>query len=137
MKVFVASSTGVIGLRLVRALVARGHTVTALTRRAVATDELRRMGAVPAVADALDAQSLTRAVAAASPHVVVHQLTALRGVHSFRNFDRVFAATNELRTRGTDNLLSAARRAGARRFVAQSYGSWVYEPTGSALQDGG
>ncbi len=137
MDVFIAGSTGVIGRRLVRALVARGHEVTALTRRADAADEMRRMGASSAMADALDRQGLSRAVAAASPDVVVHQLTALRGVHNFRNFDRVFAATNELRTRGTDNLLSAARGAGARRFIAQSYGSWIYQPTGAAQKTEG
>ena len=32
----------------------------------------------------------------------------------------MFAATNELRTRGTDNLLAAAARAGTRRIIAQS-----------------
>jgi nucleoside-diphosphate-sugar epimerase len=36
------------------------------------------------------------------------------------NVDKVFAATNELRTRGTDNLPAAAARAGTRRVVAQS-----------------
>jgi 2-alkyl-3-oxoalkanoate reductase len=32
----------------------------------------------------------------------------------------VFATTNELRTKGTDNLLAAAAQAGTRRFIAQS-----------------
>jgi hypothetical protein len=35
--------------------------------------------------------------------------------------DKAFAATNELRTRGTDNLLAAAARAGTRRVIAQGY----------------
>ena len=34
----------------------------------------------------------------------MHQMTALAGVRSLRKVDQVFAATNELRTRGTDNL---------------------------------
>ena len=34
--------------------------------------------------------------------------------------DKVVAKTNELRTKGTDVLLAAAREAGVRRFVAQS-----------------
>jgi nucleoside-diphosphate-sugar epimerase len=53
--------------------------------------------------------------------VVVHELTALSGPTDFRRFDESFAATNALRTRGTDILLEAARAAGARRVVAQSY----------------
>ena len=36
----------------------------------------------------------------------------------------MFAVTNELRTRGTDNLLEAARAAGAGRFIAQSFTGW-------------
>jgi nucleoside-diphosphate-sugar epimerase len=61
------------------------------------------------------------AVRAAAPEVVVHQMTALAGMRSLRHPDQAFAATNELRTRGTDNLLAAAARAGTRRVIAQSY----------------
>lgn len=132
MRILVAGSTGAIGRPLVAALTSRGHEVAALTRRAAAVPELRRIGALPVVADALDRDGLARAVAAAPPEVVVHQLTALKNLGNFRNFDREAAATNELRTRGTDNLLHVARASGARHFVAQSYGSWIYAPTGSA-----
>jgi len=48
-------------------------------------------------------------------------MTALAGMRSLRNPDKQFAATNALRTRGTDNLLAAAARAGTRRVIAQSY----------------
>ena len=37
-----------------------------------------------------------------------------------RNMDKVTARTSELRTKGTDALLAAAREAGVHRFVAQS-----------------
>ena len=60
------------------------------------------------------------AVRAAAPEVIVHEMTALADMRSLRNVDRVFAATNELRTRGTDNLLAAAAQAGTRRVIAQS-----------------
>jgi nucleoside-diphosphate-sugar epimerase len=55
---------------------------------------------------------------------VIHELTALRGQANLRNFDRSFAETNVLRTRGLDILLEAARAAGATRFLAQSYTGW-------------
>ncbi|HEY1920011.1 MAG TPA: NAD(P)-dependent oxidoreductase [Streptosporangiaceae bacterium] len=42
-------------------------------------------------------------------------------MRSLRKVDQVFATTNELRTRGTDNLLAAAEQVGTRRFIAQSY----------------
>jgi 2-alkyl-3-oxoalkanoate reductase len=37
---------------------------------------------------------------------------------------------NKLRTEGNDTLLEAARAAGARRFIAQSYGGWNYARAG-------
>jgi nucleoside-diphosphate-sugar epimerase len=77
MRIFLAGSTGAIGVPLVRALVAAGHDVTALTRSRSKVDMLRALGAVPAVADALDAEALHRAVLAARPSHVIHQLTAL------------------------------------------------------------
>jgi nucleoside-diphosphate-sugar epimerase len=64
------------------------------------------------------------AVGRAAPEVVIHQMTALAGLTSMRNFDRAFAVTNRLRTEGTDHLLAAATAAGARLFIAQSYTGW-------------
>jgi 2-alkyl-3-oxoalkanoate reductase len=64
-----------------------------------------------------------KAVRDADPDAIVHQGTALADARFGRNFDRTFAQTNRLRTEGTENLLAAAREAGVRRFVAQSYAS--------------
>jgi nucleoside-diphosphate-sugar epimerase len=132
-KVFVAGATGAIGRRLIPALLERGYRVSALARGPEAAEAVRGAGAVPYLGDALDRDQVVRAVSAASPDVVIHQLTALKAIGSYRNFDREFAATNELRTRGTDNLLTAAQQAGVRRFVAQSFGSWIYDPRESGL----
>jgi nucleoside-diphosphate-sugar epimerase len=82
---------------------------------------LREAGAEPVVVDGLDREAVIAAVRAAAPEVIVHEMTALTGMSSFRNPDKLFAATNELRTRGTDNLLAAAAAAGTRRVIAQSY----------------
>ncbi|MGH3042274.1 MAG: NAD-dependent epimerase/dehydratase family protein, partial [Gaiellaceae bacterium] len=49
-------------------------------------------------------------------------------------FDKVFARTNELRTKGTDALLAAAREAGVRRFVAQSFASYRYAREGRPVK---
>src|ERR1700736_4815570 len=61
-------------------------------------------------------------------------MTALAGMRSFRNPDKVFAVTNELRTRGTDNLLAAAAEAGTRRVIAQSYTGWTNERSGGLVK---
>lgn len=121
MRVFLAGGSGAVGRRLVPLLVARGHEVTATTRTTVKAGRLAEIGATPVVVDALDAAAVGEAVGCARPDAVVHELTALSGDLNWRKFDATFAATNMLRTRGTDNLLDAARAAGARRFVAQSF----------------
>src|SRR5204862_7276736 len=78
-------------------------------------------GAEPVVLDGLDREAVIAAVLAAAPEVIVHEMTALAGMRSLRNPDKLFGVTNELRTRGTDNLLAAAARAGTRRVIAQGY----------------
>jgi putative NADH-flavin reductase len=135
MNVFVAGATGALGQRLVPLLLAAGHDVTAMTRSPEKAAHLRVAGATPVVADALDRERVMRAVTATAPDAVIHQLTALRGLDSLRRFDRAFATTNRLRTEGTDLLLEAARAAGARRFVAQSYAGWPYAREGGAVKD--
>jgi nucleoside-diphosphate-sugar epimerase len=122
------------GRRLVPQLLVAGHRVVAMTRSDRNAEWLRRVGAQPVVADALDRDAVLDAVKQAAPEVVIHQLTGLTGVKSYRKFDREFALTNRLRRQGTDYLLEAAQAAGVRRFVAQSYGNWNYARTGSGLK---
>jgi nucleoside-diphosphate-sugar epimerase len=134
MRVFVTGATGALGRHLVPGLVAAGHEVTATTRSAAKTGRLRTAGAEPVVVDGLDREAVIAAVRAASPEVIVHQMTALADMRNLRNFDRVFAATNELRTTGTDNLLAAAADAGTRRLVAQGYTGWPNERSGGPVK---
>jgi nucleoside-diphosphate-sugar epimerase len=119
MRVFVAGGSGAIGIPLVRALVAAGHQVTALTRSPEEQPLLRGLGATPAVADALDAVALRTAVRAARPTHVIHQLTALPKGGPKRASE--LAATNRLRVDGTRNLLEAAIAAGAKRLIGGSF----------------
>ena len=134
MKVFVAGGSGAMGMRLVPQLLSAGHEVVAMTRSETKAGRLRALGAEAVVADGLDRGAVVQAVMRAESEVVIHQLTALAGVKSSKNFDSEFALSNRLRTEGTDHLLEGARAVGARRFVAQSYGSWNYERTGTGLK---
>ncbi|HEV8173502.1 MAG TPA: NAD(P)-dependent oxidoreductase [Actinoplanes sp.] len=135
MRVFVAGATGALGRHLVPGLVAAGHEVTASTRTPGKVAQLRELGAEPVVVDGLDREAVIAAIWDAGPEVIVHEMTALAGMGSFRNPDKLFAATNELRTRGTDNLLAAAARAGTRRVIAQGYaGAGPDKPSGGALK---
>jgi 2-alkyl-3-oxoalkanoate reductase len=134
MRIFVAGATGALGCRLVPPLVQGGHQVTGLTRTAGKAAGLRAAGAEPVVADALDRDAVLQAVVAARPEVVVHELTALAQMTDFRKLDEGFALTNRLRTEGTDHLLAAARAAGARRFVAQSFAGWPFARVGGPVK---
>jgi 2-alkyl-3-oxoalkanoate reductase len=83
----------------------------------------------------LDREATVRAVERARPDAIVHQATSLAGIgKNLRHFDRDFAATNRLRTEGTDSLLAAAHAAGVRRFVAQSFAGWPAEPVGGPVK---
>jgi nucleoside-diphosphate-sugar epimerase len=133
MRVFVAGATGALGRHLVSGLVAAGHQVTATTRTPGKVAQVRQAGAEPVVVDGLDREAVTAAVRAARPEVIVHQMTALAGVRSLRKPDQAGAATNELRTRGTDNLLAAAAQAGTRRVIAQG-NAGMYERSGGPVK---
>jgi len=127
--VFIAGGTGAIGRCLVPMLVTAGHKVVALTRAADRSSQLAEMGAVPVVGDAYDATRLARLVAESEADLVIHQLTAFG--------DKVgdpYANTIRVRIEGTRNLVSAARAARVRRFIAQSI-SFVCSPSGSGLTD--
>ncbi len=134
MRIFVAGATGAVGRPLLSALITAGHSVVGLTRTAAKAETIRRIGAEPVVADALDAEAIHAAVVAASPDVIVHEMTDLAGAADLRHFNRTFAGSNRLRTVGTDHLLAAARDAGVRRFIAQSFCGWPYARDGVAIK---
>jgi len=134
MRVFLAGASGAMGMRLVPRLVADGHEVVGMVRSEEKRELVRGLGATPVVVDALDADAVAQAVGEAKPEVILHQLTSLPGNLEPRHFDRDFAATNRLRTEGTDHLLAAARAAGTQRFVAQSYTGWPYARDGGPVK---
>jgi nucleoside-diphosphate-sugar epimerase len=84
--------------------------------------------------DLLDARAVRKAVLESKPEAIVHQATALANAKFSRSLDKTFAKTNQLRTKGTDALLAAAREAGVRRFVAQSFASYRYIRAGGPIK---
>jgi len=133
MRVLVAGATGAVGIRLVP-LAAAGHSVVGLTRTPANADAIRRAGGEPAIADALNRAAMVAAVTSAEPDVIVHEMTSLREANDLQRFDQSFAATNCLRTEGLNNLLAAARQAGTRRIVAQSFCGWPYTRIGGPVK---
>jgi nucleoside-diphosphate-sugar epimerase len=97
-------------------------------------ERLRAMGAEPLILDLLDAAAVKKAVSKIKPEAIIHEATSLSGKLDFKNPDRAFALTNQIRTKGTDALLASAREAGVSRFIAQSYASYRYAREGGPVK---
>lgn len=134
MRVFLAGASGAIGRRLVPMLVSAGHAVIGTARSESKLEQVRGLGAQAVLLDGLDRDAVLRAVAAAHPDVIVHQMTSLATMRSFKRFDAEFALTNRLRTEGTCHLLEAANASGVRSLVAQSYTGWPNEHRGGRVK---
>lgn len=118
MKVLVVGATGVLGRPTVRRLLERGHGVVALVRD---TERGRaRLGPDTGLVegDVLDADACARS--AVGTEAVLHLATAIP-----RPPATDWARNDRIRTEGTRNLLAAARRARASRYVQQSI-AFVY-----------
>jgi 2-alkyl-3-oxoalkanoate reductase len=134
MRVFVAGASGALGGRLVPQLIDAGHEVIGTHNSPASAGLLRTLGAKPVLLDLLDARAVREAVLENEPEAIVHEATALADAKWSRNFDKAFARTNELRTKGTDALLAAAREAGVSRLVAQSFASYRYAREGGPVK---
>jgi nucleoside-diphosphate-sugar epimerase len=128
-RIFLAGATGVIGVRLVRLLVAAGHEVAGMTRSPDKASLLEELGAKPVICDVFEAGALLEAVTAFRPGVVMHQLTDLPDDPA--RVDETAAVNARIRREGTSNLLAAARAAGAPQFIAQSV-AWQLSGDGGA-----
>jgi nucleoside-diphosphate-sugar epimerase len=132
MRVFVAGASGVIGVPLVRQLVAAGHEVTGTTSKQENVSRIEAAGATAVVCDALDPQTVLATVRDAAPEVVISQLTRLPSEYNPRKID--YGPTNRARAEGGHNLIEAARVAGVRRLVTQSV-AFLYAPEGEMVKD--
>ncbi len=134
MRVFVAGASGALGSHLVPQLIGAGHEVIGTHNSPASAQLLQVLGAEPVRLDLLDARAVRAAVLNSRPDAIVHQATALANVKFGRSLDKTFATTNRLRTEGTDALLAAAREAGVRRFVAQSFAPYLYARQGGPIK---
>lgn len=134
MKIFIAGATGAVGSRLVPLFVAAGHEVTGTSRSAEGMRRIHAAGGRGVIMDGRDAASIRRAVLDARPDALVHQLTSLSGGIDLKRLDDTFAVTNEMRTRGTDALVAAAKEAGTSRILVQSFTGWTNEHAGTPVK---
>lgn len=129
MKVLVAGATGVIGRQLVPLLQQRGDHVVAMSR-SVTDLRVEAIEAFPA--DALDEDAVREVVRRTRPDAVVNLLSAIPHALAPRRFARQMAGTNDLRTRGTANLVRSTE--GAVPMVSASV-AFLYRPGGAPVVD--
>jgi 2-alkyl-3-oxoalkanoate reductase len=134
MRVLVAGATGAVGRSLIPELRRRGHDVFGTTRNMSKADVVSISGAQPVRMDGLDQADVFETVRRLQPEAIIHQMTSLANTRSLRNFDKVFERTNQLRTRGTGYLIAAARQAGTRHLIVQSFTGWPNTRHGSAVK---
>src|SRR5687767_5170411 len=135
MKVFIAGGTGAIGRPLIAELLAKGHSVVALTRSPEKAQALVDQGIEPAVADVFDADAVKAVVNLARPEVVIEQLTALPKNYTGKSMRAAAAFNHRIRLEGGANVLSAAHAVGVRRYLRQSIAFWAVPGPGLADEE--
>lgn len=130
MKVFIAGASGVLGRRLIRQLVARGHAVVGQTRSAKAEIAVTEAGGEPRQADLFDAESLARAGDGCD--TVIHAATAIPVKQKTSPAD--WAMNDRIRRKGTRCLTEAAAKIGAKTYLQQSI-TWVARPKDESAFD--
>jgi nucleoside-diphosphate-sugar epimerase len=130
-EIVITGSTGVIGRRAVRELLAAGHRVTGVTRSARGRERLESLGAHAVEADVFDEASLRRAFDGA--RAVVNLLTHVPGADRMAD-PSAWAENDRVRTEASAAIARAARAAGAQRLVQESI-AFVYAEGGDAWLD--
>jgi nucleoside-diphosphate-sugar epimerase len=130
MRAFVTGASGVLGRRVTRELVARGHEVVGAVRSGRGAGAVSAAGGTAVEVDLFDADALARAAEGAE--VVIHGATSipLAGARSARAWE----TNDRLRREGTHALARAAGLVGARRYLQQSI-VWVVRPAAGESYD--
>jgi len=130
-EIVITGSTGVIGRRAVRELIAAGHRVTGVTRSARGRERLESLGANAVEADVFDEASLRRAFDGAD--TVINLLTHVPSVDRMAD-PAAWAENDRVRTDASAAIARAAQAAGVRRLVQESI-AFVYADGGDAWLD--
>lgn len=117
MNVFLTGATGVVGTRALPALVAAGHTVTAVARGQDKAALVSSLGGTPVAVDLFDADAVTAGVT--GHDVVVHLATNIPPLSKASRLS-AWAMNDRLRGEASVNLVDAAIAAGATRYVQES-----------------
>lgn len=122
MRVIVTGGAGFIGSHLVDRLVSSGHEVVAFDDLSSGKRENVNAGARLVVGDVRDASAVERLFAEVRPDAVSHQAAQVSVSVSTREPER----DAEINVIGSLNVVRAAARHGAKRFVFASTGGAIY-----------
>jgi UDP-glucose 4-epimerase len=130
-EIVITGSTGVIGRRAVREVLAAGHRVKGVTRSAHGRERLEGLGARAVEADVFDEASLRRAFDGAD--AVVNLLTHVPSADRMAD-PSAWDENDRLRSEASAVIARAARAAHVRRFVQESI-AFVYADGGDTWLD--
>src|SRR3954469_4949300 len=130
-EIVITGSTGVIGRRAVRELIAAGHRVTGVTRSARGRERLESLGARAVEADVFDEASLRRAFDGAD--TVINLLTHVPSADRMAD-PAAWAENDRVRTEASAAIARAAQAAGVQRLVQESI-AFVYADGGEEWLD--
>lgn len=131
MRIFIAGATGVVGRRVVPALVDAAHQVTAVARSPERRAQLETRGAHAITVSLFDPESLARAVRG---HDVVINLATHIPPMSRLFLPGAWRENDRVRRQGVSNLVGAAIAAGAGRFIQESFAP-IYPDRGAEWVD--
>lgn len=127
LRIFVAGGTGVIGRRVVPALVGAGHHVTAASHSHEGRARLAAQGAEAVAMNMLDEQDVCRAVG--KQDVVINLATHVPTSTTKMLLASAWRENDQVRRLGSSNIVVAARSGGADCVVQESYAG-IYEDAG-------
>jgi nucleoside-diphosphate-sugar epimerase len=131
-RIFVTGATGVVGVHAVPLLVAQGHEVTALGRSEAKRGELESLGARAIALDIFD-EGAARA-ALEGMDVVINLATHMPESAMKMLFPGAWKENDHVRREGSAALARAARAAGVKRFMQESFAP-IYEDGGDRWID--
>lgn len=127
LRIFIAGGTGVIGRRVVPALVSAGYHVTGASRSHEGRTRLAAMGAEPVAMNMFDEQDVSRAVG--KQDVVINLATHIPPSTTKMLFPSQWRENDQVRRVGSKNIVIAARTGGADCVIQESFAG-IYEDGG-------
>ena len=137
MRVFVTGATGVLGRRVIPAMLAQGHSVTGVSRSLERLSPLVRPGMTPVECSLFDAPRITQAMRG---HDVVINLATHVPAGDDMFLPDAWSQMDQIRRHGSAVLADSAVAVGAGRFIQESFAPiypdcgdrWITEETPAA-----